>query len=114
MFQSIKYFILALSLFSILNLFRSNTEVKIPLHFEIPLIGDFLTPPVPIFYLVICSFTAGALFFVLLGALRISDVHRKKKELKKIKKENADRIDELVANAEESTDPHNDLPSIIK
>lgn len=88
MFQTLKYLFLTLSLFSLLNLVRSNNEVKIPLHFEIPLLGDYLTPPIPIFFIFICAFCAGGLLFSFFGALRMSSVSKQKKELKKLQKEN--------------------------
>lgn len=87
MFQFFKYLFLTLGLVAAFNFFRSNQEVRIPLHFEIPLLGDFLTAPVPVFYLVIVSFFAGSFLAALLGALRFEDVSRQKKELKRLKKE---------------------------
>jgi len=115
MFQTLKYLFLTLSLFSLLNLVRSNNEVKIPLHFEIPLIGDYLTPPIPIFFIFICAFCAGGLLFSFFGALRMSSVSKQKKELKKLQKENQlASADTGLLNAEtyESESKKNDLPSL--
>lgn len=87
MFHFFKYFLLTLSFFGILNFIRSNHEVGIPLRFDIPLVGNFITEPMPVFYLMILAFCAGALLMSLLGALRIQKVRQEKRELAQIKKQ---------------------------
>ena len=87
MFHFFKYLFLTLAFFALLNIFRSNQEVMQVLHFQIPLIGDYISPPVPVFYLLILAFCGGAFFMSLLGALRVQDVSREKREIKKLKKE---------------------------
>lgn len=87
MFHFFKYLFLTLAFFALLNIFRSNQEVMQVLHFQIPLLGDYISPPIPVFYLFIMTFCAGAFLMSLLGALRLQDVSREKRDIKKMKKE---------------------------
>ncbi len=87
MWHFFKYFIGTLFIFAAFNFFRSNGEMALPLKFNVPLLGEWLTPGIPVFYLIIVSFCSGILCAALVGAFRIEKVREEKRELKVLKKE---------------------------
>lgn len=87
MFHFLKYFLLALFFFVVLNLFRSNLDAFVSIKFQVPLILDWSSTPIALNYLLVSSFCVGILFAALLGAFRLRDIHRRKKELKRQRQE---------------------------
>lgn len=87
MLHFLKYFILTVFLFALLNLFRSNLDAMVSLRFQIPLIFDWFSPPIALNYLLLVGFCVGILFAAFLGAFRYSALRNKNKEIKNLKKE---------------------------
>ncbi|MBI4411302.1 MAG: hypothetical protein HY541_02320 [Deltaproteobacteria bacterium] len=87
MLHFLKYLLLTLFLFAVLNLFRSNLDSVVSIKFQIPLIHEWLFPPVSLNYLLLTGFSAGILFAAFIGAFRFSTIREKKREIKRLKEE---------------------------
>ena len=87
MLHFIKYLVIVIILFAILNLFRSNLDAVVTLKFQIPLIHEWFIPPVSLNYLLLTGFSVGILFAAFIGAFRFSAIREKKREMKRLKEE---------------------------
>lgn len=87
MFHFIKYLLFVVFLFAFLNFFRSNMDVMVAFKFDIPLVGAWATEPVSANFLALAVFCAGVLFASLVGAFRMGDIRREKKQLKQMREE---------------------------
>lgn len=116
MFNFIKYLLLAVFLFVVMNLFLSNLQTSVPIQFKIPLVGEWSSVPIEINYLILVSFCLGIVFAGFLGALRLMDVRGRKKELKILRREMEQERSRYYQNAPSSlpsvSDKSDSLPSI--
>lgn len=86
-FHFLKYVVLAAFLFAFLNLFRSNADAMISLKFDVPPFKTLQSIPLSVNYLLLIHFCVGILFAAMGGALRLSGLGRKKRELEAMKRE---------------------------
>lgn len=78
----IRYLLATVFLFLIYSLIKTNSTALVSLDFSLPLIGTIHTTTSSLISLLIFSFLSGFVFAALVGALRLSDVYRMKKEIK--------------------------------
>ena|SRR3989338_5684261 len=84
MFHFLKFIILVLFLFIILNFFRSNLDTAISLKFQIPFVLEWASEPLPVNFMALALFCLGILFAALVGAFRMGAIRREKKRLKEL------------------------------
>lgn len=87
MFHFIKYLLFVVFLFAFLNFFRSNMDVMVAFKFDIPFFGAWATEPISANFLALAVFCAGVLFAALVGAFRMGDIRREKKQLRQMREE---------------------------
>lgn len=83
MFHVLKYVLLSVFLFAVLNLFRSNLDTLVEIRFSIPLIWELKMPPVSLDYLILGSFCVGMIFAAFIGAFRGVYVKKEKKAIRR-------------------------------
>lgn len=105
-FHFLKYFLLAAFLFAFLNLFRSNADAVVSLKFDIPPWWHLQSVPLSINYLLLINFCVGILFAALGGALRLTGLGRKKKELAQLKQQ--------LKSQQQMTQTSETLPSLVE
>ncbi len=86
MFHFIKYLILTIFVFALLNLLRSNMALEVSLNFEIPHLNTWQTLPLPLNYLLLIAFCIGILFAGFVGAFKAGSIKDKNREIKELKK----------------------------
>lgn len=105
MFHFLKYLLLVLFIFVLLNLFRSNLDTLVQIKFSMPLIWEWVSPVIALNYLLLISFCVGILFAAILGAFGISEMRSKRKEIKQLKKELDERVSQIPASKSENLPP---------
>lgn len=86
MFHFLKYLILTVFVFALLNLIRSNMTLNVSLTFDLPYVHAWETLPLPLNYLLLIAFCIGILFASFLGALKVGNIRAKNREIKELKK----------------------------
>lgn len=95
MLHFIKYFFIALILFIVLNLFRSNLDIIVNLKFSIPYVWEWASPAFSLDYLLLLTFSVGFICAGLFGALKIGMVNKSKKRIKQLESELEDTQQQL-------------------